>query len=151
MASNANTRRTAVQKEEIAATAATWSAPLKLGKLGRSGVLASLTVRAHTATGTSSVTAVDILVWMGSDDESGTTVANINDEDKAFLRTGIAVTGGTATAEEIYNIIGNTGGAFYDVRGDIDDPTQDGSLWLSIKPTGGNDTFTVQFVAADVK
>jgi hypothetical protein len=110
-----------------------------------------MTIRAHTATGTSGVTAVDVLVFEGSADETGTTVANINDEDKAFLRTGIAVTGGTTTAEETYNILGNTGGAPYDARDDIDDVGAEGGIWLSVKPTGGNDTFTVQFKATDVK
>jgi hypothetical protein len=150
MAGNGNTRRTVLQKETISTTHAAWSTPVKLGRLGKSGLLARSVIRYASGT---NMTAADLRVWVdGETTVAAGSVGSIADEDLVLERTAITITGSATDADDDYNILGNTGGAPYDVRGDIDDPTAPGALWVSVKPTGsGTEDVVLLIAAVDVK
>lgn len=146
MAGNGNKRRTRSQKETISTTAASWSTPVKLGRLGRSGRLSRTVIRYGSGT---SMTAADLLIFVGGTDETGTTVANIPDEDIILKRTGVAITGSATAADDDYDCLSNHNGIGYDAIADIDNPTEEGALWVSVKPTGSG-TENVVFLATAI-
>lgn len=145
MASNSSTQRAVRQKETVDCPNGTWSTPIKLGKLARSGLLSRFVLRAPAGTFS---TAADVKVWMGGLTDA-TTVTNadtqVADEDTVLHRTAIVVTGSATAASDDYSILANHFGASYDVRGD------DQCLWFSIKSTGAESAMVVSFEAVDVK
>lgn len=145
MASNSSTRRTARQKATVDCPSGSWSVPIRLGRLARSGLLSRFVLRAPAGTAS---TAADIKVWMGGLDDATTVTdadTDVADEDTVLHRTSIVVAGSATAASDDYDILVNHFGASYDVRGDSE------ALWLSIKSTGAEPAMVVSLEAVDVK
>ena len=138
MAHNSN-RRSVRQKFTVdLVTQGNWSTPQRV-HMGESGRLSRSVLRAPAS---STVTAVDIMVWQGDatyysngplgpgeEPVSNVTVADttVTGEDRVFYRTGITVSGHATTADDDYNILDQVTGAGFDQRSKAD------FVWVSIK------------------
>lgn len=120
-------------------TTGDWSEPVDVGALGGSGRISELVLRADAG---STVTLVDVLVWVSNDvvDSSGAIKAAFDPdavpEEKHVVRISDAVIAGSDTAADIkLNLLLLLGGAPFDTKAVYrsNDATTAPRMWLSVK------------------
>lgn len=140
------------QTETITVPDGGWSTPVRLQRLGLAGRITHWKFRAPA---TSTVTEVDVMVWVGDidDDTEVTNPANsVPDENRIFYRTGITVAGSTTEADDDY-VLSNP--AIYDLVDRYAGPSGERDvLWFSVRAatsTADQANCVAEFRAQDVE
>jgi hypothetical protein len=122
-----NTRRSRREKVtiDVVGIGPAWTTPVKVERLGESGLLARGVVRGVGAWATGGIAAAEVKVWYGSGYSTSTDPALVPDEDVAWHETAIAVVGSATAADLDKDLLALHRGAMFDIR------QSDEEMWLA--------------------
>lgn len=128
MAHNSKPQGRRDKKTDVSVPAATDFVTWKLTRLGLTGKITRIVVRAPAS---SNWTAGELKVFQGSGYDTDTEIDDVPDEDVIVELTGMTISGHATDADEDENIALAKESAVFDVRASDED------LWCGIKATTG--------------
>lgn len=115
-----------------------WTAPVKLNRLGRAGLINRFVFRAPAS---STATGIEVMVWVGDENEEvADPDTEVLAENRIMHRTGISVTGAAVTPADDDHVFNPK--PAYDVEeyarfARYEDRRAEHVLWISFKTTAG--------------
>lgn len=148
----ANNRGTRSQIETLTVPNGSWTTPRKLQRLGHSGLLSLFRFRAPAS---STITSIEVMVWVGDQDDATTVTTpdtQVTAAYRVFYRTTIAVTGSATDADDDHALDPK---ALYDlIDTHVGGSANRNHLWFAIKGAAGSGdqaNCEVLFQAEDVE